>query len=119
MRADAANLLNRLGRNKFRYQEFRDAFADIELWPLFEALIADPRISGSDGGFEAATVEAAFADEGDVMPVARTATTRGGLFGRYEAPAPAAATPPPPARPQEDVRALLHRLNDRVANGGL
>lgn len=43
MRADARSLLDRLGRSDFAYKEFADRFSDLELWPLFEALLKDPR----------------------------------------------------------------------------
>lgn len=46
MRADAASLLARLGHRDFRYREFSDSFADMELWPIFEALLTDPRVVG-------------------------------------------------------------------------
>lgn len=44
MRKDVVKLLAKLGRREFRYQEFADRFSDVELWPLFETLIHDPRI---------------------------------------------------------------------------
>ena len=44
MRADARVLLERLGKSDFRYREFVDRFADLESWPIFEALLKDPRI---------------------------------------------------------------------------
>lgn len=46
MRQDARSLLDRLGRTEFRYQEFADPFADMELWPIFEALLKDDNIVG-------------------------------------------------------------------------
>jgi hypothetical protein len=114
MRSDAANLLSRLGQNSFKYKEFRDNFADMELWPLFEALIRDPRISGEakepGHGFreEAAPVRRASADPAPT-PVA-TPARPGGLFGRYEET---------PAKAPDDVRSLLRQLNDRVQAGEL
>jgi len=110
MRSDAANLLNRLGQTKFKYQEFSDSFADMELWPLFEALIR--------GGAE---MSAELRESVPVQATVKPATTRAtapaeprgdGLFGRYAQATHAAA-------PQEDVRSLLQQLNDRVASGQL
>lgn len=46
MRQDAKNLLERLSKKEFRYQEFDDTFADLDLWPLFEALLTDARVVG-------------------------------------------------------------------------
>jgi hypothetical protein len=112
MRSDAANLLNRLGQNKFKYQEFRDNFADMELWPLFEALIRDPRISSDDRLFDdAAPAEASR----DVAPAAPEPARAGGLFGRYEEQ----RAVPPVSREGDDVRSLLRQLNDRVSSGEL
>ena len=44
MRSDASALLQKLDRQGFEYQQFPDRYADLELWPIFEALLADPRI---------------------------------------------------------------------------
>ena len=44
MRADARNLLERLGKQDFAYKEFTDRFSDLELWPVFEALLNDKRL---------------------------------------------------------------------------
>ena len=110
MRPDAANLLSRLGQNSFKYQEFRDNFADMELWPLVEALIRDTRIA-DDGEARpgADTVSPALQVETPAPAPLRPA----GLFNRYEAPAVAAVRKP------DDVRSLLRQLGDRVASGEL
>lgn len=47
MRKDAENLLRKLNRQDFRYQEFEDSFGELELWPIFEALIIDERVVGA------------------------------------------------------------------------
>ncbi|RKF23102.1 hypothetical protein D6851_00965 [Altericroceibacterium spongiae] len=44
MRSDANSLLQKLSQQSFRYQEFPDAFADLEPWPLFEAMLNDDRL---------------------------------------------------------------------------
>ena len=123
MRSDAENLLSRLGQNKFRYQEFRDNFADMELWPLFEALIRDPRISGDTAvaglDRDEAHPGAGSAGAGRPYPasavpqsVAKADARADGLFGRYE-------TTPLAGPAHEDVRSLLRQLSDRVAAGEL
>lgn len=65
MRKDVANLLAKLGKREFHYQEFADRFSDVELWPLFETLIHDPRILNAppaeDHGEVAITAKAAAA----------------------------------------------------------
>jgi len=107
MRSDAANLLNRLGQNNFKYQEFRDNFADMELWPLFEALIRDPRIAGDTHGGEDHTAQSVVEASPAAAPSRPT-----GLFNRYEEPPVATHKP-------DDVRSLLRQLGDRVQSGDL
>jgi hypothetical protein len=46
MRHDARALLEKLSRQDFRYKQFEDRFADMELWPIFEALLKDERVAG-------------------------------------------------------------------------
>lgn len=46
MRTDVTSLLDKLERPDFRYRQFADAIADLEPWPLFEALLADERVTG-------------------------------------------------------------------------
>jgi hypothetical protein len=124
MRSDAANLLSRLGQTKFRYQEFSDSFADMELWPLFEALIRDPRISGATGFADRAAagdiVDATDFGAGRAptpAPMAPgtvpavSAPRPAGLFGRYQ--------PATDVDARQDVRSLLSQLSDRVAAGEL
>lgn len=48
MRIDVKNLLNRLGKQDFAYKEFEDRFSELELWPLLEALLRDPRMQAFD-----------------------------------------------------------------------
>ena len=113
MRVDARNLLDRLGRSNFSYKEFEDRFTELELWPLLEALLKDPRLQALDG---AATEAAPAAEEQPRM--SEDATPFDALFRRYEQGAPATAhAAPPPLR--QDVRTLLRRLSDLGANGEL
>ena len=44
MRSDASSLLKRLSKPGFAYREFPDPIADLELWPIFEALLTDLRV---------------------------------------------------------------------------
>lgn len=114
MRVDARNLLDRLGRSNFSYKEFEDRFTELELWPLLEALLKDPRLQALDG----AAAEAAPAAAAEQARMGEDATPFDALFRRYEQGAPATApAAPPPLR--QDVRALLRRLSDLGANGEL
>lgn len=106
MRSDAANLLERLGRRDFHYREFTDSFADMELWPIFEALLTDERIVGKPRSALAARTSIA-----DVTPV--PPTPRQGeesLFSRY-------ATQPPatPGTSRPDLGSFLRRLSSNDA----
>ncbi|WP_347301972.1 hypothetical protein V5740_07990 [Croceibacterium sp. TMG7-5b_MA50] len=46
VRNDISSLLARLGRTDLQYREFADPLGDMEMWPIFEALLQDPRIVG-------------------------------------------------------------------------
>ena len=128
MRADARSLLERLGRSDFAYKEFADRFSDLELWPLFEALLKDPRIFQQDTTEAAAqqsvSVEPVFApgiaaarpaEPGPAAQRAADVESLAGLFARYEAAADSA----PQGRPAQDVRAMLRRLSELDARGEL
>jgi hypothetical protein len=44
MRSDASSLLTKLNQGTLTYRQFDDPLADLELWPVFEALLSDPRV---------------------------------------------------------------------------
>ena len=46
IRNDVSSLLDRIGRHDLRYREFGDPLGDMEMWPIFEALLQDRRIVG-------------------------------------------------------------------------
>lgn len=113
MRIDARNLLDRLGRNEFAYKEFEDRFSDLELWPILEALLRDPRLQTLDQtNIENAAPEIENSDpELSAEPLKN-------LFSRYEqqsvSPSIAKSVVEEPAR---DVRAMLRHLSDLGARG--
>lgn len=128
MRADAKVLLERLGRQDFAYKEFADRFADLELWPIFEALLKDQRLftqSRADAQQEqpAITPAPATADlHGSAQVAAPAAPPQSlssmplsALFARYEAE----AGNRPTAETQNDVRSLLRQLSEANAKGTL
>lgn len=104
MRQDARSLLERLSRRDFRYQEFEDAYADIELWPLFEALLSDERVVGRRAALRGAEVEVrSRASLQDDAPPARAPSP----FGRHSGAAG-------PARSKVvNMRSFLAQLSDR------
>lgn len=136
MRADARTLLDRLGRSDFAYKEFADRFSDLELWPLFEALLKDPRVfqqesvANSDPGIVAEAVSApgiaaarpaGSAPRSPMPPVLPSGTqSLADLFSRYEAESGAGSQPRPDQDVRrQDVRAMLRRLSDMDERGEL
>lgn len=119
MRIDARNLLDRLGRSDFSYKEFEDRFTDLELWPILEALLRDPRLQALDPALPGKSASSPAVERSDAAigtapeaapPVAQPLKT---LFSRYEQVAettPAEAQPIPAAHDQ-NVRGLLRRLS--------
>ena len=93
MRQDTKTLLERLKRDgSFQYCDFDDASADGDVWPMFEALLADPRVVG-DGALDMVVADIA-------VPVPIRAAVEqpqprtGGLFKRYEAQASSKVSEP-------------------------
>lgn len=124
MRQDAKTLLDRLDRHHLEYQDFTAAAEEIELWPLFQALLRDPRIVGNREQPEVAaatqaqqpatrTEAAAEAVEAEPAPARAPAPLQqhpaAALFGRYgREAAPEPESPQPPREP--DLRNFLHKL---------
>lgn len=142
MRVDAKALLDRLGKSDFTYREFADRFSELELWPLFEALLRDERLAQLDGavdpavgtadpavGAAAAGTGAARGQAGDGAPhpAAHQPSAHqpfAALFSRYEAgQSPAGrgpgAPPTPSELPPQDVRMLLRQLAELQRKGEL
>lgn len=113
MRIDARNLLDRLGRNEFAYREFEDRFSDLELWPLLEALLRDPRLQTLD---QTAPEAPALQTDNSGQDLAGEPLKN--LFSRYEQQSvlPSIAKPVV-EEPVRDVRAMLRHLSDLGARG--
>lgn len=103
MRADARSLLDRLGRSDFAYKEFADRFSDLELWPLFEALLKDPRLYQPE-------LTAVPGVSGEVVAPTSIAAARPAEPTRLAEPLPAPEPMPEPfaarVRSPEPVRAV-------------
>jgi hypothetical protein len=112
MRTDVANLLERLGKRDFHYQDFAERFTDMELWPLFETLIRDPRILDAaphaDAELAAAQPQTSQPPKAEQIPAAPAinSTDLTALFARYGG-AQAEEAP-------SDVHALLQRLAQQL-----
>lgn len=127
MRKDVAILLERLGKREFQYQEFADRFADVELWPLFETLIRDPRILTAEAP-EAAAPAAAPAAPTPQAPAQPDASAR--AEKALTAPTPPLSAPADlaalfaryggaPEDTPSDVHALLQKLAQQFEQGKL
>jgi hypothetical protein len=127
MRIDARNLLDRLGKPDFAYKEFEDRFTELELWPILEALLRDPRLQAIDAA-EAAIAEGALAEPALVEPhaaaeavvqAAAPAEPLTALFSRYgRGAAPTTDTSGDRRGAQaQDVRAMLRHLSDLGSRG--
>jgi hypothetical protein len=135
MRTDVAILLERLGKREFQYQEFTDRFADVELWPLFETLIRDPRILTAQSAQAAeASVAQHLSASPQQAPAAPAQPAQATTPAEMLAPtdkAPIAATTPAdlaalfaryggaPEDTPSDVHALLQKLAQQLEQGKL
>lgn len=105
MRHDARSLLERLGRHEFRYQEFEDPFADMELWPIFEAMLRDPDVIGEQAPvLRNADVQIRAAKAAEPAEPAKPT-----LFARYAEETVPAATEPTPVAPV-NIRQYFNRF---------
>ncbi|MYL96497.1 hypothetical protein GR702_01745 [Novosphingobium sp. FGD1] len=123
MRIDARNLLDRLGKTDFAYKEFEDRFSELELWPIYEALLRDPRMQAIDQA-DAAVAEAgakAGAEPAASAPVEVLAGARpeplAALFSRYGDGAGTVAERRAPPAQVQDVRAMLRHLSELGSRG--
>jgi hypothetical protein len=118
MRIDARNLLDKLGKNDFAYKEFEDRFSELELWPMLEALLRDPRLQAIDPVENVPTAAAAVAEQAVVETFEPLQTEPlSSLFSRYgQGPAASSASDRRGAQAQ-DVRAMLRHLSDLGSQG--
>jgi hypothetical protein len=116
MRQDAKSLLDRLNRQEFRYRDFTEAAEEIELWPLFQALLRDPRIVGmrstaadlADPPPPPRAQMPADAAPPQVPAARRAQDAPATLFDRYRAADQALAMPDR----EPDLRRFLSRIGD-------
>lgn len=118
MRADVRNLLDRLGKSDFAYKEFTDRFGDLQLWPIFELMLKDPRLNASGAAHAAGDARridpgvsnAVQSSTGDLLQEPLSSA-----FGRYEEGAP----PLTASHPPQDIRAMLQHLSQLGEKGDL
>lgn len=115
MRIDARNLLDRLGKNDFAYKEFEDRFTELELWPILEALLRDPRLQAIDQADNPAPEPVAVSEVVEELQSEPLTS----LFSRYGR-GPAVTTDANGDRrgaQAQDVRAMLRHLSDLGSRG--
>ena len=111
IRNDVGTLLDRLGRQDLRYREFSDPLGDMEMWPIFEALLQDRRIVG-----EAPTPLDQRRRSTGVQQRIKAAPAPADDTPGIEAEPAAPYAPPSPARSTKDdaqVRAFFGQLGAR------
>lgn len=101
MRYDVNILLERLGKSQFRYQEFADRFSDLDTWPVFEAVIRDPRIFNSNS------------DSGQLsqQPLTADVPSIASVFSQKYGAEEGVSVEASPERSGTDVRTLLTRIS--------
>ena len=117
MRQDIKVLLGRIGEETFNYYDFESPSHEIDVWPIFEALLLDERVVGRIDAKTLVRVTSEAADEPRTLtqvptqvplsrPAAAPEPVRGaagtGMFGNY-------GSSPPELR-DESVRDVLARL---------
>lgn len=108
MRSDVKTLLERLGKSDFKYHDFADRFSELETWPVFEAVLRDPRVHQM--GVNAASVTA---PEPATNTRAASPVLLGAALSRKYGGQPQHAVLQEP----QDVRSLLARISTAVSKG--
>jgi len=106
-------LLEKLSRQDFQYRQFEDQYADMELWPIFEALLKDPRIVPPRKTplehREAIRADIADRPTATASPVEPSALNIFTEYGKPDAVRP--ARPSEQVGEAEDLRLFLSRLS--------
>lgn len=107
MRSDVKTLLDRLGKSDFNYRDFADRFSELETWPVFEAVLRDPRVHQVNVNAAATTPDPATPARTPAPALLGAALSR--KYGGQ--PHHAGAAEP------QDVRSLLARISTAVSKG--
>lgn len=103
MRTDVKTLLDRMGRSQFKYKEFSDRFSELETWPVFEAVIRDPRVFENSANNSSIGLPQSDSQAPSIGSV---------LSGKYRSDDSARAE-----NPGGDVRGLLARISSAAKTG--
>ena len=112
MRADVKTLFDRLGKTDFQYHDFGDRFTEVESWPVFEAILRDPRVQQTVVGNVVIT-----AREPEPEPRAPQPLPLGAALSRKYGNQPQSAKARPAPEEAQDVRSLLARISTAVSKG--
>lgn len=112
MRADVKTLFDRLGKTDFQYHDFGDRFTEVESWPVFEAILRDPRVQQTVIGNVVVT-----AREPEPEPRAQQPLPLAAALSRKYGGPQQTAHPRPETQDPQDVRSLLARISTAVSKG--
>jgi hypothetical protein len=112
MRADVKTLFDRLGKSDFQYRDFGDRFTEVETWPVFEAILRDPRVQQTVIGNVVVT-----AREPEPDPRAPQSMPLGAALSRKYGSQPQNTNTRPDNLEEQDVRSLLARISTAVSKG--
>ena len=116
MRADVKTLFDRLGKTDFQYRDFGDRFTEAESWPVFEAILRDPRVQQTVIGNVVVTTRE---PEPEVRATAtpHQALPLGAALSRKYGGQPDQADASSALHEPQDVRSLLARISTAVSKG--
>ncbi len=114
MRADVKTLFDRLGKSDFQYRDFGDRFSEVETWPVFEAILRDPRVQQTVIGNVVVTSR-----EPDPEPVVRVhhPLPLGAALSRKYGGQTQNTNAHDEQQDPQDVRSLLARISTAVSKG--
>ena len=114
MRADVKTLFDRLGKSDFQYRDFGDRFTEVETWPVFEAILRDPRVQQTVIGNVVVTSR-----EPEPEPAARVhhPLPLGAALSRKYGSQPQNTNAHADQQDPQDVRSLLARISTAVSKG--
>lgn len=109
MRTDVSSVQAKLGGNEFAHRDFSDTFADMNIWPIYAALLTDARVVGR----AMSPLDARATNPPVPAPAPAPTSAPSGLFDRYD-------TAGQGHRPQRaaDLRAFLRQLSHAASHEG-
>ncbi|OYX62748.1 MAG: hypothetical protein B7Y89_07625 [Novosphingobium sp. 32-60-15] len=117
MRADVKTLFDRLGKTDFQYRDFGDRFTEAEAWPVFEAILRDPRVQQTVIGNVVVPAREPEPEVRVQSPAAQNALPLGAALSRKYGGQPPHTNARTETHEPQDVRSLLARISTAVSKG--